>query len=212
MKHALSFVATLALVAPALAQNEGVDAERPGFTAGASIVGRPQYELGVTRYRDGGSRTVFNDGGLLRLPTKNKTLEVRLGVPSQSGNAWGDPSIGAKWGFADCAALIVTAAKKTRPQYSLEMERVLSPLWTLQTDFVRTPDGDDAGALNVGYSVTKALGVFVETYSDAGGHWLDGGVTLAQRGGVQLDLNAGVGLDRGNRKRNFVGIGMVKRW
>ena len=214
MKHALFFaVALLAAVSPARAQSDDpLDAERPGFTAGVSIVKRPQYELGITRYRNGGSRTVFNDGGLLRLPTKGKTLEVRLGVPSREGSSWGDPSIGAKWGFTDGAALIVTGAKNARPQYALELERALSPLWALQTDFVRTPDGESAGALNVGYGVTKTLGLFIESYAQADGRWLDGGATLLSGKNVQLDFNIGIGLQRSNRKQNFVGLGLVRRW
>ena len=213
MKRFLFFaVALLAAVSPVRADDDTLDAERPGFTAGIAIVARPQYELGITRYRDGGSRTVFNDGGLLRLPTKNKSLEVRLGVPSRSGSAWGDPSVGAKWGFTDGAALIVTSAKNVRPQYALELERALSPLWTLQTDFVRTPDAADAGALNVGYGVNKTLGLFVETYSQADGRWLDGGATLLSGKNVQLDFNIGVGLQRSNRTQNFVGLGLVRRW
>lgn len=211
MKKILLFAFAL-LAVPAFADDNPLEAERPGFTAGVSIVKRPQYELGITNYRDLGTKTTFNDGGLLRLPTKSKTLEVRLGVPSRSGSAWGDPSVGAKWGFYDGAALIVTAAKNARPQYALELERAVSPLWTLQADFVRTPDGDDAGAFNVGYGVNKTLGLFVETYSQADGRWLDGGATLLSGKNVQLDFNLGVGLQSSNRTQNFVGLGLVRRW
>jgi hypothetical protein len=206
----LLFLATGLLLAPARA-DEPIEAERPGFTAGIAVIQRPQYELGVTRYQ-GGSRTVFNDGGLLRLPTKNKALEVRFGIPARSGSEWSDPALGAKWGFYSGAALIATAAKNARPQYALELERALSGRWTAQTDYVLVPDGTRAGALNLGYAVRPDLSVFAEIYSQGDGRWLDGGVTLVQRGNTQLDLNAGVGLERSNRKSNFVGVGLVRRW
>ncbi len=205
------FLGGTLLLSPARA-DEPLEAERPGFTAGIAVIQRPQYELGVTRYQGGGSRTVFNDGGLLRLPTKNKALEVRFGVPSRSGSDWSDPALGAKWGFYESAALIVTAAKNARPQYALELERTLSGRWIAQADYVLIPDGTRAGALNLGYSLRPDLSVFAEIYSQGDGRWLDGGVTLVQHKNTQLDLNAGVGLERGNRKSNFVGIGLVRRW
>lgn len=214
-KIVLSLLAALALT-PAWAQ-ETINAERPGFTNGAYTVTRPQYELGFTRYKDPARRDVLNDGGLLRLPA-GKRLEARVGIPSRTGSEWGDGALGVKWGISDDSshslglALNVMASQHSAPQYALEAEHTLSNLWALQVDYVRNPDHTSAGALNFGYTVSPKISLFAEVFSQSDGQWLDGGVTLLSGKDIQLDLNAGVGMQRGNRNKHFVGVGVARRW
>ena len=215
MKEVLFFAALLALATPIRA-DDPINAERPGFTNGAGTVTRFQYESGVTRYRGNGSRTIFNDGGLLRIPG-GKNLEARIGVPSRSVSAWSDPSVGFKWRALDDGpgkvgvALGATGVSHGGPQFAIEAEHALSPLWNVQADFVRSA-GTSAGGLNVGYAASKTLGVFAETYAQSDGRYIDGGVTLLSGKNLQLDLNAGTGADSGNRTRSFVGVGIARRF
>ncbi|MGC4042928.1 MAG: hypothetical protein QM758_03920 [Armatimonas sp.] len=216
LRTALALAVSAGSLSPVLAQ-ETINAERPGFTNGAYTVTRPQYELGFTRYKDPARRDVLNDGGLLRLPA-GKTLEARIGVPSRAGSEWGDGSLGVKWRVSDDdshgigLAINATAIQRSAPQYAFEAEHALSNLWGLQADYVHNPDRTHAGAVNLGYTVNPKVSLFAEVFSQGDGQWVDGGVTLLSGKDVQLDLNAGVGLQRGNRNKNFVGVGLARRW
>ncbi len=68
------------------ADEESLNAERPGFTNGTETVapGHFQIESGYAHSRDGSTREHrFNDGAQLRFPL-NKRSEFRIGLPAYS--------------------------------------------------------------------------------------------------------------------------------
>jgi hypothetical protein len=154
-----------------------------------------------------------------------------------------DSAFSAKWRLLDglqtrrpSLALILSTTLPTgsrafrenhlQPQAALESHFDFSEKFTLEANFVLAAARSDgrrfaqySGALNLGYSASHALGIFVETYrispSDYGsvsGNFLDGGLTYLVGNNTQFDINGGTGVTRGVRSGLFVGAGIAHRF
>lgn len=113
-----------------------------------------------------------------------------------------------------------------QPQASLESHFDFSEKYSLEASVVYTDARSEgqqfnqyAGALNLGYNVSPALGLFVETYrisptglGSVSGSFVDGGVTYTLGKDTQFDVNGGTGVTRGVRSGFFVGAGIAHRF
>jgi hypothetical protein len=154
-----------------------------------------------------------------------------------------DSSISAKWRFLDgrqshrpSLALIFSTTLPTgsravgenhlQPQAALETHFDFSGKYSLEANFVYAGLYSDSrrfdqysGGLNLGYSVSQAFGLFVETYrisptdyKSVSGTYVDGGLTYIVRKNTQFDINGGTGITKGVRSGFFVGAGIAHRF
>jgi hypothetical protein len=196
------FIFTLLCPALSFAQEAGeydnaLNTERPGFTNGASTVGKGNLHLetGITRSL-GLNR--FGDGGTLRYGTTDKT-EWRIGLPVYQRGGGSDifttTALGVKHTIRPNIAVIATGTDLTNThkrfaQVAVESEFVINEKWGLQLDIVR--DRAWSSGVNFGYTESPRLAYFVEFYKQDGPHY-DGGVTYKLSTNRQVDLSAGGG-------------------
>ena len=155
----------------------------------------------------------------------------------------GDSSLSVKWRFLEgkqaklpslaviAGTILPTGSRGFRenhlqPQVALESHFDFSDKYSLEADVVYTDARSDgarfdqyAGGLNLGYNLSPATGLFIETYrispTDIGsvsGSYVDGGITHLVGNNTQFDINGGTGVTRGVRSGFFVGAGISHRF
>jgi hypothetical protein len=198
----------LVVALSAHADDDLINADRPGIADGSVTVGHGvfQLEAGVDRDKDAREFPTLLRYGL----TKN--FEARV----ESGSALTHPLFGFKFHFADAPSLgvIVRAGQQHGGDIRLAADFNLgtSGKWSLNPNVGVSRDRDALAALTVQYNVTERANVFLDggydgrqILIDAGGAWILGRDT-------QLDLE----ITRGARGRplpdTVVSAGVSRRF
>lgn len=227
------------LTTPAMAQS--ISAERPGFSSSPLTLAARTLQLeGGYEYRDGGRSEAHTlPLGLLRYGLLER-LELqlswagysRIDVPGADVEGVTDAGLGFKWQAtgADAPVPIGIFAGLSLPVgdselSSDEVDPVLGLFWTRSTAvdlfgtvLISESDNDTVltNAVGAAFSFDDRRGGYLEyfgSFSDGGGpeHVLNGGLTWLMAVDLQLDVNAGVGLN-GRAPDYFVGAGVAYRF
>jgi len=168
------------------------------------------------------------------------SIELQLNWPGYSRSDVGgstasganDASVGVKWNVSSSDATVPVAlfAALSLPVgasefTSDEIDPTLGAFWSYSGSLdwfgtvVTTRSNDRTSVTNavgISFSIDQGTGVFVEyygTFAEGSGpeHYLDGGITFLASNDLQLDLNAGVGLN-GRAADLFFGFGLGYRF
>lgn len=151
---------------------------------------------------------------------------------NRNTNGFSDASVGVKWRVNDGAATVPVAlfASLSLPvgadEYSSDdVDPTIGAFWSYSAKFdwfgtvlVNESDGDVTigNALGISLPVNDATGAYIEyfgSYAGPGGpsHVLNGGLAYLPRNDLQLDINAGIGLN--DRAADlFIGLGIAHRF
>ena len=175
------------------AQDEPINAERPGFTNTTATIlpGHLEIEIGYLfeRGSDKSRTNTAGDGFIFRVPTSSRS-EVRFGLPAYSFSrdgsgttrGFGDAAVSVKWRFLDAPAsgkgpslaLIAQTTLPTgepelrenrfQPQLELITNYDLSDLWGIQAEVLYARPAESGRAYNqYAASVSVSLGLTQET-------------------------------------------------
>ena len=240
MKPAALFLFLIA--SAAFAQDDLINADRPGLADSSSVVGRGVFQIEAGLERDHGS-----DGRSLATPLLlrygvSKSFEFRVEgdgyIHADGANGFAPLSIGAKYHFADAPSLGVIArvfvpsgsgaqrSHTTNGDVRLAADINLGEKWALNPNIGIASQDDGVGrftsglaALTVQYNVSDHANVFVDgavqSPEEKGGTislLVDVGGAWVVGRNTQLDAYAGWGGHGATAPNVFVGAGISRRF
>jgi len=236
------FASLFLIASAAFAQDDLINADRPGIADSSGVVGRGIFQIEAGLERDHGS-----DGRSLATPLLlrygvSKSFEFRVEgdgyIHAGGANGFAPLSIGAKYKFADSPSLGIIArlfvpsgsgaqrSHTTNGDVRLAADIDLSEKWSLNPNIGIASQDDGAGrftsglaAMTLQYSISDHANLFVDgamqSPEEKGGTIslvFDAGGAWVVGRNTQLDAYAGWGAHGSTAPNVFIGAGISRRF